>query len=150
MILTCISESHHFPPSHTIQPRFKRNIYGKIIYNKIRATTPRIFTKQDMNSKLWIDIGERKAVKKTHNVLQDGVLVLLKETETGLDVSKKEGIKVKIAEQSDGMQGHNTTDKGKTMWQYSNQTKKQKQIGNETDEKHSIQQKKIGLIKERK
>jgi len=42
------------------------------------------FLKQDPKTKLWSDIGEKKALDKTRQALREGAPELLKELETGV------------------------------------------------------------------
>lgn len=54
--------------------------YSKIIYDEIRGMDPPgRFLKQDLTTKLWSDIGEKKALHKTRQALREGLPELLEE-----------------------------------------------------------------------
>jgi len=82
--------NHSFPP-HTITHKYnkltaksQKPIYSRIIYDEIRAMKPPgRFLKQDPKTKLWSDIGEKKALDKTRQALREGAPELLKEMEGG-------------------------------------------------------------------
>ena len=60
----------------------QKGIYSKLIYDEIRAMNPPgRFLKQDPKTKLWSDIGEKKALDKTRQALREGAPELLKELE---------------------------------------------------------------------
>ena len=64
-------------------------LYSKIIYDEIRAMNPSgRFLKQDPKTKLWGDIGEKKALDKTRQALREGAPELLKELESGMEVDE--------------------------------------------------------------
>lgn len=61
-------------------PKNQKAIYSKLIYDEIRSMNPPgRFLKQDPNTKLWSDIGEKKALDKTRQALREGAPELLKE-----------------------------------------------------------------------
>ncbi|KAL7536687.1 hypothetical protein ACHAXR_007335 [Thalassiosira sp. AJA248-18] len=65
-------------------PKDKKAIYSKIIYDEIRAMTPPgRFLKQDSKTKLWSDIGKKKALYKTRQALREGAPEIRKVMETG-------------------------------------------------------------------
>lgn len=61
-------------------PKPQKGKYSQLIVDKIRALDPPgRFLKQDNNTKLWYDIGEKKALDKTRQALREGAPELLKE-----------------------------------------------------------------------
>mmetsp|Transcript_29820 Transcript_29820/g.62817 ORF Transcript_29820/g.62817 Transcript_29820/m.62817 type:complete len:519 (+) Transcript_29820:232-1788(+) len=77
----------HHKKAYVACPKAQKAIYSKIIYDEIRAMSPPgRFLKQDPKTKLWSDIGEKKALDKTRQALREGAPELLKEMEAGLDV----------------------------------------------------------------
>ena len=71
-----------FLQAYVACPKAQKAIYSKIIYDEIRSMNPPgRFLKQDPNSKLWNDIGEKKALDKTRQALREGAPELLKEIE---------------------------------------------------------------------
>ena len=63
-------------------PKPQKGKFSKIIYDEIRGLhPPGRFLKQDMQSKLWYDIGEKKALDKTRQALREGAPELMKELE---------------------------------------------------------------------
>jgi hypothetical protein len=63
----------------TIPAKAQKAIYSKIIYDEIRAMAPPgRFLKQDPKTKLWSDIGEKKALDKTRQALREGAPDMLK------------------------------------------------------------------------
>ena len=96
-------------PIHTNTTNYtaksQKPIYSRIIYDEIRAMKPPgRFLKQDPKTKLWSDIGEKKALDKTRQALREGAPELLKEMEGGGDNNddgkmKKKGGKSNIAQQ---------------------------------------------------
>ena len=86
-----------------ITAKSQKPIYSRIIYDEIRAMKPPgRFLKQDPKTKLWSDIGEKKALDKTRQALREGAPELLKEMEGGdsnEDGGKMKGGKNNIAQQ---------------------------------------------------
>ena len=63
----------------TIPAKAQKAMYSKIIYDEIRAMAPPgRFLKQDPKTKLWSDIGEKKALDKTRQALREGAPDMLK------------------------------------------------------------------------
>mmetsp|Transcript_26438 Transcript_26438/g.39094 ORF Transcript_26438/g.39094 Transcript_26438/m.39094 type:complete len:315 (+) Transcript_26438:149-1093(+) len=61
-------------------PKPQKGKYSQLIVDKISALDPPgRFLKQDNNTKLWYDIGEKKALDKTRQALREGAPDLLKE-----------------------------------------------------------------------
>lgn len=59
-------------------------MYSELIYDEIRAwTPPGRFLKQDPNTRLWSDIGKKKALGKIRQALREGAPELLKVLEAG-------------------------------------------------------------------
>jgi hypothetical protein len=79
-------------PSTTIIPaKAQKAIYSKIIYDEIRALVPPgRFLKQDPKTKVWSDIGEKKALDKTRQALREGAPEMLKDMKGG-DVGDQSG-----------------------------------------------------------
>jgi len=70
----------------------QKPIYSRIIYDEIRAMKPPgRFLKQDPKTKLWSDIGEKKALDKTRQALREGAPELLKVMEGGEDSNEGGG-----------------------------------------------------------
>ena len=66
--------------STTILAKAQKAIYSKIIYDEIRAMAPPgRFLKQDPKTKLWNDIGEKRALDKTRQALREGAPEMLKD-----------------------------------------------------------------------
>ena len=64
----------------TIPAKAQKAIYSKIIYDEIRAMAPPgRFLKQDPKTKLWSDIGEKKALDKTRQALREGAPDMMKD-----------------------------------------------------------------------
>ncbi len=80
----------YFPfPTHPTAKNQKA-IYSKLIYDEIRSLNPPgRFLKQDPKTKLWSDVGEKKALDKTRQALREGAPELLKEIE-GTDANSTE------------------------------------------------------------
>ncbi|KAL3816443.1 hypothetical protein ACHAXA_001025 [Cyclostephanos tholiformis] len=58
----------------------QKPVYAKVIYDEIRAMVPPgRFLKQDPKTKLWNDIGEKKALDKTRQALREGAPTMLKD-----------------------------------------------------------------------
>lgn len=58
----------------------QKPMYSILIYDEIRAMDPPgRFLKQDPNTKLWSDIGKKKALDKTRQALREGAPEMLKE-----------------------------------------------------------------------
>lgn len=73
----------HHKKAYVACPKAQKAIYSKIIYDEVRAMNPPgRFLKQDPKTKLWGDIGEKKALDKTRQALREGAPELLKELET--------------------------------------------------------------------
>mmetsp|Transcript_14697 Transcript_14697/g.26646 ORF Transcript_14697/g.26646 Transcript_14697/m.26646 type:complete len:521 (+) Transcript_14697:118-1680(+) len=82
----------HHKKAYVACPKAQKAIYSKIIYDEIRAMDPPgRFLKQDPKTKLWGDIGEKKALDKTRQALREGAPELLKELECGMDVDGNGG-----------------------------------------------------------
>jgi hypothetical protein len=61
-------------------PKPQKGKFSKLIYEEIKARNPPgRFLKQDASSKLWYDIGEKKALDKTRQALREGAPELMKE-----------------------------------------------------------------------
>ena len=61
-------------------PKPQKGKWSKIIYDEIKARDPPgRFLKQDSTTKLWVDIGEKKALDKTRQALREGAPELAKE-----------------------------------------------------------------------
>merc|ERR1719356_176040 len=72
----------HHKKAYVACPKAQKAIFSKIIYDEIRSLTPPgRFLKQDPTTKLWNDIGEKKALDKTRQALREGAPELLKELE---------------------------------------------------------------------
>ncbi|KAL7550679.1 hypothetical protein ACHAWF_013899 [Thalassiosira exigua] len=88
MIYTCLSMASRltfnpFVQSNTQTAKAQKAIYSKIIYDEVRAMSPPgRFLKQDPKTKLWNDIGEKKALDKTRQALREGAPEILKEMES--------------------------------------------------------------------
>ena len=68
----------------TIPAKAQKAIYSKIIYDEIRAMAPPgRFLKQDPKTKLWSDIGEKKALDKTRQALREGAPDMMKDIGCG-------------------------------------------------------------------
>jgi len=79
----------HHKKAYVACPKAQKAIYSKIIYDEIRAMNPSgRFLKQDPKTKLWGDIGEKKALDKTRQALREGAPELLKELESGMEVDE--------------------------------------------------------------
>jgi hypothetical protein len=79
-----IANSHSYSHSLFIlqsnSAKAQKAIYSKLIYDEIRdMNPPGRFLKQDPKTKLWSDIGEKKALDKTRQALREGAPELLKE-----------------------------------------------------------------------
>jgi len=69
-------------------PKPQKGKFSRIIVDEIRSRNPPgRFLKQDPNTKLWNDIGEKKALDKTRQALREGAPDLVKE----LGVEEDEG-----------------------------------------------------------
>eukprot|EP00569_Conticribra_weissflogii_P008150 CAMPEP_0171338446 /NCGR_PEP_ID=MMETSP0878-20121228/7328_1 /TAXON_ID=67004 /ORGANISM="Thalassiosira weissflogii, Strain CCMP1336" /LENGTH=629 /DNA_ID=CAMNT_0011840227 /DNA_START=32 /DNA_END=1921 /DNA_ORIENTATION=- len=63
-------------------PKAQKPNFSKLIYDEIRSKNPPgRFLKQDPKTKLWNDIGEKKALDKTRQALREGAPELMKELE---------------------------------------------------------------------
>jgi len=61
-------------------PKPQKGKFSKMIYDEIRARNPPgRFLKQDDQTKLWYDIGEKKALDKTRQALREGAPEIVKE-----------------------------------------------------------------------
>ena len=77
-------------PTHCTAKNQKA-IYSKLIYDEIRAMNPPgRFLKQDADTKLWSDIGEKNALDKTRQALREGAPELVKELEGKTDTKSTE------------------------------------------------------------
>jgi hypothetical protein len=66
-------------------PKPQKGKFSKMIYDEIRARDPPgRFLKQDDKTKLWCDIGEKKALDKTRQALREGAPDIQKELTTDL------------------------------------------------------------------
>jgi hypothetical protein len=60
-------------------PKPKKGKFSRVIYNEIRRMNPPgRFLKQDPQTKLWYDIGEKKALDKTRQALREGAPDIMK------------------------------------------------------------------------
>lgn len=61
-------------------PKPQKGKFSRLIYDEIRALNPPgRFLKQDAATKLWYDIGEKKALDKTRQALREGAPEIMKE-----------------------------------------------------------------------
>ena len=61
-------------------PKPQKGKFSKVIYDEVRARNPPgRFLKQDPATKLWYDIGEKKALDKTRQALREGAPEIMKE-----------------------------------------------------------------------
>ena len=61
-------------------PKPQKGKFSKMIVDEIKNRhPPGRFLKQDMKTKLWYDIGEKKALDKTRQALREGAPVIMKE-----------------------------------------------------------------------
>ena len=61
-------------------PKPQKGKFSRMIVDEIKARNPPgRFLKQDNNSKLWYDIGEKKALDKTRQALREGAPEITKE-----------------------------------------------------------------------
>jgi hypothetical protein len=61
-------------------PKPQKGKFSKLIYDEVKARNPPgRFLKQDASTKLWYDIGEKKALDKTRQALREGAPELMKE-----------------------------------------------------------------------
>lgn len=61
-------------------PKPQKGKFSKLIYEEIRSRNPPgRFLKQDLKTKLWYDIGEKKALDKTRQALREGAPEIQKE-----------------------------------------------------------------------
>jgi len=66
-------------------PKPQKGKFSRLIYDDIRSLDPPgRFLKQDAKTKLWYDIGEKKALDKTRQALREGAPGIMKEL-TGED-----------------------------------------------------------------
>ena len=75
-------------------PKPQKGKFSRIIVEEIKARNPPgRFLKQDATTKLWYDIGEKKAMDKTRQALREGAPDLMKELsgDTDDDASDAEG-----------------------------------------------------------
>ena len=76
-------------------PKPQKGKFSKLIYDEIKARNPPgRFLKQDNSTKLWYDIGEKKALDKTRQALREGAPELMKELsgESGDDTDDDEEV----------------------------------------------------------
>ncbi|KAL7445221.1 hypothetical protein ACHAXM_011901 [Skeletonema potamos] len=74
----------HHKKAYVACPKSQKAIYSKLIYDEIRSMNPPgRFLKQDPHTKLWSDVGEKKALDKTRQALREGAPELLKEIDGG-------------------------------------------------------------------
>ncbi|KAL7542280.1 hypothetical protein ACHAWF_007139 [Thalassiosira exigua] len=89
----------HFKSEYVACPKAKKQIYPKIIYDEIRALNPPgRFLIHDPKTKLWSDIGEKKALNKTRQALREGapeIRELMKEPSQEEKESKPDEIESK-------------------------------------------------------
>lgn len=70
----------HHKKAYVACPKNQKAIYSKLIYDEIRSMNPPgRFLKQDPKTKLWSDIGEKKALDKTRQALREGAPEIMKE-----------------------------------------------------------------------
>lgn len=61
-------------------PKPQKGKFSRMIFDEIKARNPPgRFLKQDMQTKLWYDIGEKKALDKTRQALREGAPEIVKE-----------------------------------------------------------------------
>ena len=61
-------------------PKAKKGQFSKLIVDEIKSLNPPgRFLKQDPQTKLWIDIGDKKALDKTRQALREGAPDIMKE-----------------------------------------------------------------------
>jgi hypothetical protein len=61
-------------------PKPQKGKFSKLIYEEVKdRNPPGRFLKQDASSKLWYDIGEKKALDKTRQALREGAPELMKD-----------------------------------------------------------------------
>lgn len=61
-------------------PKAQKGTFSKLIVDEIKALDPPgRFLKQDPKTKLWSDIGEKKALDKTRQALREGAPEIMKE-----------------------------------------------------------------------
>jgi hypothetical protein len=61
-------------------PKPQKAKFSRLVYEEIRALNPPgRFLKQDPNTKVWHDIGEKKALDKTRQALREGAPDIMKE-----------------------------------------------------------------------
>lgn len=61
-------------------PKPQKGKFSRMIYDEIRSRNPPgRFLKQDGSTKLWYDIGEKKALDKTRQALREGAPDIMKE-----------------------------------------------------------------------
>jgi len=64
-------------------------LFSRIIFDSIRSLNPPgRFLRQDEKTKVWYDIGERKALDKTRQALREGAPELVQILKTGDDVAR--------------------------------------------------------------
>jgi len=64
---------------YVASPKAQKPIFSSLIYDEIRAMNPPgRFLKQDPQTKLWSDIGKKKALDKTRQALREGAPDLIK------------------------------------------------------------------------
>mmetsp|Transcript_6388 Transcript_6388/g.10383 ORF Transcript_6388/g.10383 Transcript_6388/m.10383 type:complete len:474 (+) Transcript_6388:265-1686(+) len=80
----------HHKKAYVACPKNQKAIYSKLIYDEIRSMNPPgRFLKQDPKTKLWNDVGEKKALDKTRQALREGAPELMKELD-GTDANSVE------------------------------------------------------------
>ena len=86
----------YFPTSPYYPAKAQKPMYSILIYDEIRSMQPPgRFLKQDPETKLWSDIGKKKALDKTRQALREGAPDMLKELGDDEDGGGEEGMKLK-------------------------------------------------------
>ncbi|KAL3775216.1 hypothetical protein ACHAWO_007888 [Cyclotella atomus] len=81
---------------YVASPKAEKPMYSVLIYDEIRAMDPPgRFLKQDPSTKLWSDIGKKKALDKTRQALREGAPEMLKEMGGGDDGSEEKEVEKK-------------------------------------------------------
>ena len=93
-------------------PKPQKSHFSRLIYNEIKnRNPPGRFLKQNSTTKLWYDIGEKKALDKTRQALREGAPEIQRELtseETGSTFAKstdsshvsEEAVNVKVSSDS--------------------------------------------------
>jgi hypothetical protein len=71
-------------------PKPQKGKFSRIIVDEIRNENPGRFLKQDFETKLWYDIGDKKALDKTRQALREGAPELLKDIDQDDDDDEEE------------------------------------------------------------